>query len=332
MTLLSVLDLIPLASGQSTHDALGASRELAQAADRLGYHRLWLAEHHNTEAIASTSPPVALAWLGAATERIRLGSGGVMLPNHAPYVVAEQFALLEGMFPGRVDLGLGRAPGTDPITAQALRRDPTHQAVHDYPRNVLEILGYLGDVRDQHDPEYLRRIRAAADIAHLPEVWLLGSSMYSAELAGALGMRYAFANHFAMGTDPVAVFEHYRRSFEPSPTLDAPYAMVSAGALVGETHEDALRLDLPQRVWRYELVAGKIGPVKSPAEAAAFAQQVGESDIWRRARGHEFVGTAEVVRTGLERLVERTGADELMLSVSAHDVADRIATLEALAP
>ena len=332
MTLVSVLDLIPLTTSQTTADALGDAREFARAADRLGYHRYWVAEHHNTDAIASTSPPVVLAALGAATERIRLGSGGVMLPNHAPFVVAEQFALLEAMYPGRIDLGLGRAPGTDPITAAALRRDPSPQAVHDYPRDVVEILGLLGGMRPGHDPEHFRRLRAAATIAHTPEVWLLGSSLYSAELAGVLGLPYAYANHFAMHGDPVAAFEHYRRHFEPSVTLEAPRTMVSASVLVAETHAEALRLDVPQRVQRYELMAGKLGKRRSPEEAAAFAESVESTELWQRSSGHQYAGTAEVVRRGLDTLVERTGVDELMITTGAHALADRIRTLEALAP
>lgn len=332
MTLVSVLDLIPLTTEQTTADALADAREFARAADRLGYHRYWVAEHHNTDAIASTSPPVALAALGAATERIRLGSGGVMLPNHAPFVVAEQFALLEGMFPDRIDLGLGRAPGTDPITAAALRRDTSHQTVHDYPRDVLEILGLLDERRRDQDPEHFRRLRAAANVAHAPEVWLLGSSLYSAELAGVLGLPYSYANHFAMHGDPAAAFDHYRRHFEPSATLDAPRTMVSASVLVAESHADALRLDVPQRVQRYELMAGRIGKRRSPEEAAKFADSVVNTDLWMRATGSQYCGTADVVARGLDRLVERTRADELMLTTGAYDLADRISTLEALAP
>ena len=332
MTLVSVLDLIPLTTGQTTTEALSDAREFAQAAERLGYHRYWVAEHHNTDAIASSSPPVTLAWIGAATERIRLGSGGVMLPNHAPYVVAEQFALLEGMFPDRIDLGLGRAPGTDPITASALRRDPSQKAVHNYPQDVLEILGHLGGMRANHDPEYFRRLRAAADVAHTPQVWLLGSSLYSAELAGALGLPYAYANHFAMHGDPASAFAHYRRHFEPSATLDAPHTMVSASVLVADTHEEAVRLDVPARVQRYELMAGRIGQRRSPEAAAEFAATKVNQDLWERASGHQYSGTVDVVRRGLEHLVERTGADELLLTTSAYALADRIRTLTDLAP
>ncbi|NLT26582.1 MAG: LLM class flavin-dependent oxidoreductase [Microbacteriaceae bacterium] len=333
MTLRSVLDMIPLATGQDVPGALDDSKAFVAAADRLGYHRYWVAEHHNTEAIVSTSPPVALAWLGAGTERIRLGSGGVMLPNHAPFVVAEQFALLEGMFPDRVDLGLGRAPGTDPITAAALRRDPSHQAVHEYPQHVLEILGLLGDVREgHHDPETLRRLRAAAEVAHLPEVWLLGSSLYSAELAGVLGLRYAYANHFGMAGDPAAAFDVYRREFRPSPTVAEPWTLVSASVLVADSYAEAQRLDVVARVQRYQLMSNRLGRVVSPEEAARIAEQAGGTELWQRARGHQHVGERDVVEAGLAALVDRTGADELMLATTAHSLDVRLRTLEALAP
>lgn len=332
MTRVSLLDLIPLAEGQTPAAGLADARELVRAADRLGYHRYWVAEHHNTRAIASTSPAVTLAWLGNGTERIRLGSGGVMLPNHAPLVVAEQFALLEAMYPGRIDLGLGRAPGTDPITAAALRRDTSHEAVNRYPADVLEIMALLGERRPQVEAERMQRLRAAAEVPHTPEFWLLGSSLYSAELAGVLGLPYAYAHHFAMSGDALAAAAHYRRHFTPSPTLDAPQFMISASVLVADTHQEALRLDVPQRVSRYQLIAGKLDKMLSPEDAAEFAGKVEGHDLWRRARGNQYVGTADVVRRGLERLVDQTEADELMLSINAHGVSTRIATAEALAP
>lgn len=327
---LSVLDLIPLNSAQTLSQALRTSREFLRAADRLGFRRYWTAEHHNSPALGSTNPAVALAWLGEGTERIRLGSGGVMLPNHAPYVIAEQFALLEGMYPGRIDLGLGRAPGTDPITAAALRRDRSRDSVESYPRDVLELLGFLGDPRQEVDHETRHRLRAAADLAHRPEVWLLGSSLYSAELAGVLGLPFSFANHFSMNADPARALDHYRRHFEPSPHYPEPVAMVSVSALAAPTIERARELDLPARVQRYRLMASNLGPTSSPEEARAFAEQVSGSELWQRATGAQLVGTADLVRNGVQRLADTTGADEIMISTTAFDVADRIATLEAL--
>lgn len=324
MTKFSVLDLIPISASQRVADALQSSKALVEAADRLGYHRYWVAEHHNTEAIASTAPAVALAYLGSATECIRLGSGGVMLPNHSPLVIAEQFALLEGMYPDRVDVGLGRAPGTDPITARALRRDMSREAVNRYPADVLELAGYLGDVRPQLDPETFQKLKAAADLENRPEVWLLGSSLYSAELAGVLGLPFSYANHFAMGQDAIGALAHYREHFEPSAVLEAPRAMVSATMLVADTAADAQYLDLPTRVGRYQLMAGKMGRTMSPADAKVFSESLINSDLWNRATGSQFVGPTELVATSIRRLQEQTGADEVMLQPNGFDIATRI--------
>lgn len=331
MTMFSVLDLIPVNASQRVTEALAASRELVEAADRLGYHRYWVAEHHNTEAIASTAPAVTLAYLGNATTRIRLGSGGVMLPNHSPLVIAEQFALLEGMYPNRIDVGLGRAPGTDPITARALRRDMSREAVNRYPADVIELAGYLGDVRPQADAEMFAKLKAAADLEHRPEIWLLGSSLYSAELAGVLGLPFSYANHFAMGSDPVGALAHYREHFEPSAVLDKPRAMVSATMLVADTIEEARYLDLPTRVSRYQLMAGKMGRTMSPADAKAFSEKFVNSELWNRATGSQFVGPTQLVAGSVRRLQEQTGADEVMLQPNGYDVATRIHTLTEVA-
>ncbi|SJM67326.1 LLM class flavin-dependent oxidoreductase [Gulosibacter sp. 10] len=331
MTKISVLDLIPVASDQRVPEALASAREFIAAADRLGYHRYWVAEHHNTEAIASTSPAVVLANLGTATERIRLGSGGVMLPNHSPLIVAEQFALLEGMFPGRVDVGLGRAPGTDPITARALRRDMSREAVDRYPSDVIELAGYLGDVREQVDAGIFEKLKAAADLEHRPEIWLLGSSLYSAELAGLLGLPFSYANHFAMGQNAVGALQHYREHFTPSPVLDKPRAMVSATVLVADSLEEARALDLPTRVNRYELMAGKLGRLKSPEEAREFAERVEATEIWHRSSGSQHVGPIQLVANGIRALRDQTGADEIMLQANGHDVATRIRSITEIA-
>lgn len=332
MPRISLLDLIPLTQNQTPHDALRDARELVRAADRLGYHRYWVAEHHNTRAIASTSPAVALAWLGSDTERIRLGSGGVMLPNHAPFVVAEQFALLEAMYPDRIDLGLGRAPGTDPVTAAALRRDTSQEAVQRYPNDVVEIMHYLDPANSTVTGNPRHRLHAAADIPHSPEFWLLGSSLFSAELAGVMGLPYAYANHFNMGGDAVSAANHYRRHFTPSTRLEQPKFMISASVLVAGTEAEAQRLDVTQRVSRFQLLAGKLDKLLSPEAAAEFASEVENTDLWQRAKGNQYVGTAETVRGGLAELVERTGADELLLAINAYSLVDRLETLSALAP
>jgi luciferase family oxidoreductase group 1 len=290
-----------------------------------------VAEHHNSGAIASTSPAVALAHLGEGTSRIRLGSGGVMLPNHSPLVIAEQFALLEGMYPGRVDIGLGRAPGTDPITARALRRDMSRETVDRYPSDVLELAGYLGDVHEEIDAELFTKLRAAADVANVPDIWLLGSSLYSAELAGMLGMAYSYANHFAMNGNAVEALDHYREHFRPSARLSEPKAMVSASVLVADSLDEARRLDLPTRVFKYQLFAGNIGPTMSPDDAATFSQRVVNADIWHRASGSQYVGPADLVADGLRRLVQVTGADELIVQPNGYDLPTRQRSVDDLA-
>ncbi len=326
-----MLDLIPVAEGQSSADAIAASRRLVQRADELGYHRYWVAEHHNTQLVASTTPPVLLAALGAGTRRIRLGSGGVMLPNHAPFVVAEQFAALESLYPGRIDLGLGRAPGTDPFTAAALRRDVSRERVDEFPNDVLELMGFLGDVRDEHDRDVLARLRVTPDAATHPQIWLLGSSLYGAELAAAYGLPYTFAHHFAMHADPKAAADHYREHFVPSPVLSEPYFMVSVSAIAAETADEATRLALPSRAAMHQIRFGRPTRVLSPEGAAAYANRIQDRSLYDATTGTQLVGTATTVAEGIDRLIERTGADEVILAATTHDVEVRLRTIEALA-
>ncbi|WP_331273213.1 LLM class flavin-dependent oxidoreductase, partial [Motilibacter deserti] len=242
---LSVLELSPVGSGQTSRDALLASTELARTAERLGYARFWVAEHHNMPSVASTTPAVLLAHVAAATSTIRVGSGGVMLPNHAPLVVAEQFAILEALHPGRVDLGIGRAPGTDPVTAAALRRTPEGLGAEDFPQELDTLLALLGDpTREEPRPTRLVATPAATSA---PDVWLLGSSGYSAQVAGKLGLPFAFAHHFsAQNTEPALAL--YRDVFTPSHALQEPHAMVVASVLAAPTQEEAERLALPGRL------------------------------------------------------------------------------------
>lgn len=332
----SILDLLMLRRGDSVRDALQNARGMVRLADDLGFHRYWVAEHHNSEAIASTSPATVLAYLGEGTSRIRLGSGGVMLPNHAPFVVAEQFALLSHMYPDRIDLGLGRAPGTDPFTAAAVRGASSaaarQDAVNRYPEEVLELAGYLGDVRDPDRAEYFQRLRATADLPHPPQLWLLGSSNFSAALAGALGLPFAYANHFAFGSNPRAAFTEYRENFTPSTVCPAPHALITASVLIADSVDEARYLDLPSRVFRYQLIAGKPEAMLSPSEAEAFAERVVNPEFWFRATGSQYVGPGEQVRERLAELVELTGADELMLQLGGSDLEVRRHTLRELAP
>lgn len=325
---LSVLDLATVTEGSTTRDALNRSIRLAQAADELNFERFWVAEHHNMPAVASTNPPVIIAALGANTSRIRVGSGGVMLPNHAPYVVAEQFALLEALYPGRIDLGLGRAPGTDQRTAAALRRSTDSLGAEEFPQHVLELMSWLGDNRlEQPMSATLKATPAAGDTQ--PEVWLLGSSGYSAQLAGMLGLRYCYAHHFGQ-MDEVQVMEAYRARFQPSPVLSEPYAMICTSAITADTAEQAEWLAGPAKQMALALRTNRLTPVISPEEAARRQLSPLEEQMLAHLPATKFVGTADVVAEGLQHLIDRTGIQELMLTATTHDVQTRLDTLAAL--
>ncbi|MCW2623127.1 MAG: alkanal monooxygenase, partial [Frankiales bacterium] len=233
---LSVLDLAPVPAGSSSATALADSLQLARHVDRLGFHRYWVAEHHGMPGIASSSPPVLIAAIAAATERLRVGSGGVMLPNHAPLVVAEQFGMLEALYPGRIDLGLGRAPGTDPRTAAALRRGTDGLTAEEFPQQLAQLRGFFrGEVPG---------LTAVPAEGNEPAVWLLGSSGYSAQVAGLLGLPFAFAHHFS-GENTLPALQLYRERFRPSEVLDEPYSMICANVFVADDDAQARRLALP---------------------------------------------------------------------------------------
>ena len=319
---LSVLDLAIVGTGQISADALHATTVLARRAEALGYNRFWVAEHHNMPAVASTSPPVLAAHVAALTERIRVGSGGVMLPNHAPFVVAEQFAMLEALHPGRIDLGIGRAPGTDPATAAALRRSPDALGAEDFPRHLLDLMAMLGDPRTENGT----RLQPTPAPASHPSVILLGSSGFSAQLAGALGLPFAFAHHFA-GQNTLPAMELYRSSFRPSRLLDRPYAIVTAAALVAPTDEEADHLAGPSRIMMLSLRTGQLGPLLSPAEAAAHPQR----DLARQLPSTAVIGSPGTVVASLRQLVAATSADELMIATTTHGLDERIRSLELLA-
>ena len=326
-TPLSVLDLAPVSTGSTAAAALRASLELVQHAERLGYHRYWVAEHHNMPGIASSAPAVLLAHLASVTERIRLGSGGVMLPNHAPLVIAEQFGMLEALHPGRIDLGIGRAPGTDQLTAAALRRG-LNPREPDLPAMLGELLGFFhGSFPDDHP---YRQITAVPARGYQPDLWLLGSSDYSARLAGLLGWPFSFAHHFAAaGTDQAVAV--YRDSFRPSGIIDEPYVMLGVGVLVAEDQERADYLAKPAELSFLRLRTGRPGPFPTPEEAAAFRPTPVEKEALKARGASRIVGDADVVVAGLQELVSRTGADELMVTTMAHDPADRVRSFELLA-
>ena len=323
----SVLDLSVVPDGSSSREALADTTSLAQRAEELEYDRFWVAEHHNMPTIASTSPAVLIAHLAAVTSRIRIGSGGVMLPNHPPLVVAEQFAMLEALHPGRVDLGIGRAPGTDPATAAALRRDPKGLGAEDFPAELIDLMGMLGDRR--RDDGAWRRFRATPAMTSTPQIVLLGSSGFSAQLAGLLGLRFAFAHHFDIGTsiNTVDALELYRDSFRPSAALAEPYAIVTVGVLAAETIERAEYLAGPARLAMLALRTGRRLALISPQDAA------GHPDLATAAAmpSNRVVGDAGLVAERLASLAERTGADELMISTMTHALAERVDTLSIVA-
>ncbi|UGS38745.1 LLM class flavin-dependent oxidoreductase [Capillimicrobium parvum] len=318
---LSVLDLAPVSTGSTPADALRNSLDLAQHAERLGYRRHWVAEHHNMPGIASSAPAVLIAHLASVTSTIHVGSGGVMLPNHQPLVIAEQFGMLEALHPGRIDLGIGRAPGTDQITAYALRRnlDP---ASEDLPTQLRELRAFFAGS--------IPRIRATPGEGYEPELWLLGSSDFSARLAGELGLPFSFAHHF-MPQNTLAALDVYRRSFQPSPALEAPHAMIGVQAICADTDEQARWIATPGGLSFLRLRSGRPGTFPSPEEAAAQNHTPAEQAFIDRWLAGHVIGSPQTVRDGLLELQARTGADEMMLTTMVHDHADRIRSYELVA-
>jgi luciferase family oxidoreductase group 1 len=323
---LSVLDLATVSEGHSSADALRGTIETARAADQLGYSRFWVAEHHNMPAVASTSPPVLIGAVAAHTRDIRVGSGGVMLPNHMPFVVAEQFALLEALYPGRVDLGIGRAPGTDQATAAALRGVSPYLTVEKFPDHLKTLLGLLGDERVPVD-----RLRATPAAESFPDVWILGSSTYGAQIAAALGLPFCFAYHFAMSSDVDGALRLYRDGFQPSARYPQPWVMVSASVLAASTTEEAQFLAGPSRIMALSLRTGHLGPIVSPETAAQRELSDLDRAVLESLPGTQYAGTADEVVAALDTLVDRTGADELMLAGAVHDPATRVDSLARIA-
>ena len=312
---LSVLELATVASGSSPAQALRETTTMAVEAERLGYHRLWVAEHHAMPAVASSAPAVLIAHLANATTTMRIGSGGVMLPNHAPLVIAEQFATLEALHPGRIDLGLGRAPGTDHVTARALRRT-TDLHANRFPDDVLELIGYLV-ARDE-----VTHPAPTPGRGYLPEVWLLGSSTFSAQLAGLLGLPFSFAYHFAPAHLDDAL-EIYRSSFRPSALLAAPHVMVAVTVLCAPREDEARWLAGSSALSVVQRATGRLGPLPSPEEAAAHTFSAEESTLVEHTTATHLIGDPPSVGAGLVALAARTGADELMISTRAHSYETR---------
>jgi len=314
---LSVLDLVPVRSDQSTGDALAATRNLAQVADAAGYHRYWLAEHHNMPAVAATNPPLLIALVAAATARIRVGSGGVMLPNHAPLVVAEQFALLEAAYPGRIDLGIGRAPGTDPVTSYALRHGAggvDDEAVTRFPEYVDNVVSMMspGGVGLQVGGR-MHALNATPAAIGRPPVWLLGSSDYSARLAADRGLPYVFAHHFS-GNGTAEALALYRSGFQPSEELAEPQTFLTVNAVVAPTQEEADRLALPQLQAMVALRTG--GPLTAQRlveEAEGDPVPDVHLPLVHAMRRRWVIGTPASAATRLQALAEEFDVDEVMV-------------------
>ncbi|HEU5486916.1 MAG TPA: LLM class flavin-dependent oxidoreductase [Microlunatus sp.] len=315
MTRLSVLDLVPVRSDQTTADAVAASISLARTADELGFTRYWVAEHHNMPAVAATNPPVLIAVLAGATSRIRLGSGGVMLPNHTPLVIAEQFALLEAAYPDRIDLGVGRAPGSDPVTNHVLRNGRRDEQVDSFPDD-LTALSLMMQPEGVHLSLGGRTYGLAATPAArtAPRVWLLGSSMYSADLAARLGLPYVFAHHFG-GDQTLAALERYRAQFQPSPETPAPQTIAVVNAIVAETAEEAEALSLPQRRSMWRLRTGQsLAPQEYVEDAQSSPLSAADQSAADDLARSWFVGTPESVAAGVTDLAAQFGTDEVMVS------------------
>jgi len=316
----SLLDLVPIREGGSAAEAMRNMVDLARHAERWGYHRYWLAEHHNIPGIASSATAVLIGHVAAATERIRVGSGGVMLPNHSPLAVAEQFGTLETLFPGRIDLGIGRAPGGDMATAMALRRGPG-DSVERFPEDVQEVLAYF---RPAAPGQAVRAIPGEG--LNVP-VYLLGSSLFSASLAAALGLPFAFASHFAPDHLHGALGV-YRERFRPSEYLERPYVMVGVNAVAAETDEEGARLFTSIQQQFLNLFRGTIGPVPPPVATMEGIWTPPERERIDHVTRYSAVGSPETVRRELGWIIEETGADELILTAQLYDHGARLRSFE----
>ncbi len=324
---LSVLDLAPVPSGMTVGDALRASIDLVRQAERLGYNRFWVAEHHNMAGIASSSPAVLLAHLAMATSTIRLGSGGVMLPNHAPLAVAEQFGMLEALHSGRIDLGLGRAPGTDGMTARALRGNRLIES-DDFPARFAELISFFDGTFAPDHP--YARISAVPGYGNKPAIWILGSSDFGAQFAGQRGLPFTFAHHFGTG-GTAAALDVYRRSFTPSATLTAPFSMIGVSVVCAETEERARFLARASALGFLWLRQGRPSRMPTPEQARDYEYSAAEAVFIEDRLASAVIGTPSQVRQQLDALVQRYGVDELMLTTSVHAHTDRVASFEMLA-
>ncbi|WP_404406359.1 LLM class flavin-dependent oxidoreductase [Jeotgalibacillus malaysiensis] len=321
----SVLDLAPISEGSTPADSFRNTLELAQLAEKLGYNRYWLAEHHNMPFIASSATSVVISHVAAGTSKIRVGSGGIMLPNHAPLVIAEQFGTLESLYPGRIDLGLGRAPGTDQHTARALRRD-LRSSGEDFPEQLAELRNYF----DPSLGQGFSRIRAVPGEGLNIPVWLLGSSGFSAQLAGELGLPFAYASHFSPHNTLPAI-ELYRRSFKPSKVLDKPHAMVGLNIIAADTDQEAEWLATTLQQQFLNLMRGNEIPLQPPVDNIKDIASDYELAALESQLGTSIIGSPQTVKEQLEKFVDESQADEIMAIAQVYDQKARLRSFEILA-
>jgi luciferase family oxidoreductase group 1 len=322
MTTLSILELVRVTQETDAKGALNNARDLASHAEHLGYRRIWVAEHHNMEGIASAATSIVLAHIAEGTRTIRVGAGGIMLPNHAPYIIAEQFGTLARLFPGRVDLGLGRAPGTDQMTLRALRRTP--DAADSFPQDVLELQAFLAPAGPN------QRIQAVPAAGTEVPLWILGSSNFGAMVGAELGLPYAFASHFAP-EHLLAALDIYRARFKPSEQLERPYAMVGVNIIAAETDEVARRLATTQQMSFTNMFRGARGLSQPPIDDIETYWSPSEKMQVQRMLARSIVGSVETVRAGIDALVQETKADELIIVSDVYDHATRLRSFELIA-
>lgn len=327
---LSVLDLASVYEGMSHGEALRQTIATAQEAERLGYRRFWVAEHHGMPAVASSAPPVLIGAIAAATSTIRVGSGGVMLPNHSSLVVAEQFGTLAALHGDRIDLGLGRAPGTDQLTSSVLRRGAGPESVDDFPNQVIELLAWFGTIPPLENG-IGSRVIAVPGLGDSPELWLLGSSDFSARLAGMMGLPFAFAHHFAGGPNTRVAFETYRANFTPSVVLAEPHSMVAVSALVADDAAEAARLMLPGNLGFVRMRQGaRPSRIPTLAEAESYPWSAAELEWVAERNSHQAIGTLAHAQQQIADLVGVTKADEVIVVPQGPDLATKWATLQSL--
>lgn len=319
---LSILELGRVRQGSDRRTALDEARTLAQHAERLGYRRIWVAEHHNMPSVTTAATSIVIAHIAAGTSTIRVGAGGIMLPNHAPYVIAEQFGTLETLFPGRIDLGLGRAPGTDQVTLRALRRSPAN--AENFPQDVRELQAYLA-------PDgAVQGIEAIPGAGTEVPLWILGSSLFGAQLAAAFGLPYGFASHFA----PQALHQAlqlYRSTFKPSKYLEKPYALVGVNVIAADTDEEARHLATSQQMAFADMFRGVRGLMQAPIDDIETYWTPQEKFQAGQMLACSVVGSRETVRSGLDKLIQETSADELMIVSDVFDPAKRLRSIELIA-